>query len=172
MKAIVLVGFMGSGKTEVGKILAERLGVPFLDLDREIERLEGKSVGQIFSEMGEAHFRKREREVLQTLTGGNMVLAIGGGAFTADDNIALINAKATTVWLNCPLAVCMERCARKPGQRPIFSEPEEMARIFEHRKRFYGKAHFTVDSGTGEPEDVAERILELPGIKPAQDQTS
>ena len=159
---------MSSGKTAVGRILADRLGVPFVDLDQEIERLEGKPVNDIFTEQGEMHFRKREREVLLSLAGGNLVLAVGGGAYTSDDNIALINSRARTVWLECPLAVCLERAATTPGQRPLFSDPEEMARLFKHRMRFYERAHLKVDSGDGSPEEIAERIISALQLDPAE----
>lgn len=166
MKSIALVGFMGSGKTVVGEILAKKLEVPFLDLDQEIENLEGKSVGKIFSDSGEAYFRRREREVLRSLSGGNMVLAVGGGAYTSDDNIAMINSRATVIWLDCPLPVCLERCSKVPGQRPLFSDPQEMARIYEHRKRFYKKAHIKIDSSGHSPEELADKIIELLELSP------
>ena len=159
MKPIVLVGFMGCGKSETGAVLAERLGLPLLDLDKEIERIEGKSVGRIFSEEGEMHFRQREREVLHRLKEGEMVMAIGGGAYTSDDNIALINSVATAVWLDCPIEICLERCARKPGIRPLFSDAEEMVRLFEHRKRYYKRAAQRIDCRDKTPEQIADEII-------------
>jgi shikimate kinase len=165
MKAVVLVGFMGAGKTVVGMALSAKLGVPMIDLDREIERIEGKTIGRIFAESGEGHFRRLEREVLQTLRGGDMVLAIGGGAFTTDDNIALINSSAESVWLDCPLPVCLARCTQTPGVRPLFSDPEEAAALYKHRRRYYKRAKHRVDSGTGTPEIVADRIIESLGLE-------
>jgi shikimate kinase len=94
------------------------------------------------------------------------VLAVGGGAFTTDDNIALINTIADSVWLDCPLPVCLERCAHTPGVRPLFSDPEEAAALYNHRKRFYKRARYNVDSGSGTPEIVAQRIIELLGLEP------
>jgi shikimate kinase len=88
MKTIVLVGFMGSGKTAVGGELSARLGLPLVDLDQEIERLEGMPIADLFMEKGERYFRTREREVLQSLRGGDQVLSIGGGTYTSDDNIS------------------------------------------------------------------------------------
>ena len=166
MKSVVLVGFMGAGKTETGRVLSARLGVPLIDLDKEIERIEGKTVARIFSELGEGHFRRLEREVLQNLREGNRVLAVGGGAFTTDDNIALINTIADSVWLDCPLPVCLERCARTPGVRPLFSDPEEATALYNHRKRFYKRASYRVDSSSGTSEIVAQRIIELLGLEP------
>jgi len=165
MKAIVLVGFMGCGKTAVGRLLAERLEVPFVDLDDELERLEGKPIGRIFAEDGEAYFRRREREVLRSLAGGDLVLAVGGGAFTVDDNIAVINTNSVSVWLDCPLAICLARAARSPARRPLFSDAEEMAVLFRHRLRFYKRAHHRVDSGSGEPKEVAEAIFRELGLE-------
>ena len=165
MKAIVLVGFMGCGKTAVGRLLAGRLDVPFVDLDDELERLEGKPIGRIFAEDGEVYFRRREREVLGALAGGDLVLAVGGGAFTVDDNIALINNTSGWVWLASPLAICLARGARSPAQRPLFSDAEEMAVLFRHRRRFYKRAHHRVDSGSGEPQDIAEAIFGELGLE-------
>jgi shikimate kinase len=166
MKALVLVGFMGAGKTEVGRVLAERLGVRFVDLDLEIERLEGKPVGRIFADEGEAYFRSREREVLQSLSGGDMVLSVGGGAYTTDDNISLISSMATAVWLDCPIEICLERCSRTPANRPLFSNPEEMKRLYKHRQRFYRRAQYRVDASSYIPDEVAEEII---GILEAPD---
>ena len=164
MKPIVLVGFMGCGKSDTGAVLAEKLALPLVDLDEEIERLEGKSVGRIFSEEGEKHFRMREREVLHRLEEGEMVMAVGGGAYTSDDNIALINSIATAVWLDCPIEICLERCARKPGVRPLFSDAEEMVRLFEHRKRYYKRAALRVDCRNKTPEQIADEIIAAFGL--------
>lgn len=160
MKSIVLVGFMGSGKTEVGRALAVKLNVPFFDLDEEIEKADGRTVGRIFAEDGEAFFRRKEREVLQSLRGGYKVLAVGGGAYTSDDNIHLINSMATAVWLECPIEICLERCARSPALRPLFSDPEEFARLYKHRKRFYARAHVRIKGTIESPEQLAGRIVE------------
>ncbi|HUX06612.1 MAG TPA: shikimate kinase [Acidobacteriota bacterium] len=165
MKAIVLVGFMGAGKTEVGKALSKKLGLPLIDLDKEIERLEGKTVGRIFSEEGEDHFRRREREVLQSLKGGDMVLSVGGGAFTTDENIALINSIADSVWIDCPLEICLEHCARTPGIRPLFSDPIEMASLYKHRKRFYKRAKCRVECSTDTPAEIADKVIEALGLE-------
>jgi len=156
---------MGAGKTEVGKVLSEKLGLPLIDLDKEIERLEGKTVGRVFSEEGEDHFRRREREVLHSLKSGDMVLSVGGGAFTTDENIAIINSFTDSVWVDCPLEICLERCARTPGVRPLFSDPMELARLYKHRKRFYKRAKYRVDCSTGTPEEVAGKVIEALGLE-------
>ncbi len=166
MKSIALVGFMGSGKTAAGRALAEKLGVPFIDLDEEIEKMEGRSVGRIFAEDGEDYFRRWEREVLRAHLGGDQVLAVGGGAYTSDDNIALINARATAVWLKCPLEVCRKRCSASPALRPLFADPEDFARLYKHRRRFYSRAHHRIDCSESSPEEVAGRIIETLRLRP------
>lgn len=150
---------MGAGKTVVGRALAQRLDFPFFDLDQEIERAEGKSVTQIFTDHGESYFRRREWEVLQTLHEGEMVLAVGGGAYTIDDNVNLINSRSTSIWLQCPIEVCLERCAATMNTRPLFSDPEEWTRLYQHRKKYYKRAKYHVDSGSGTPEEIADRII-------------
>lgn len=165
MKAISLVGFMGAGKSAVGRALAKMINQPFLDLDEEIERLEGKSIFRIFSENGESYFRTKEREILKGLEKGDLVLAVGGGAFTSDDNINIINSRSQSVWLKCPIQICIERCAKKPGERPLFSDPIEMARLHSHRVKYYKKAKYTVDSESASPEEVALQIISLLGIE-------
>lgn len=161
MTSISLIGFMGAGKTVVGKALAQKLELPFYDLDHEIERVEGKSVSKIFTDHGEGYFRRREWEVLQTLHEGEMVLAVGGGAYTIDDNINLINARSTSIWLQCPIELCLERCAATAHTRPLFSDPIEWTRLYKHRLKYYKRAKHCVDSGTGTPEEIADKIIEI-----------
>lgn len=165
MRSICLVGFMGAGKSAVGAALAERLAIPMVDLDQEIERLEGMSVYRIFAEKGEAYFRRREWEVLKSLGDSGMILSLGGGAFTIDDNIDLVNARSESVWLQCPIEICIQRCAVNAQERPLFRDPEELARLYEHRKKYYKRARHHVDSGSGTPAEIAERVLRAIGVE-------
>ena len=161
MKSISLIGFMGAGKTVVGQALSERLDLPFLDLDQEIERIEGKSVYRIFAEEGEGYFRRREWEVLQNLHEGDLILSVGGGAFTIDDNINLINSRSFSVWLDCPIEVCIRRCAATAHERPLFSDPFELAKLYKHRLKYYKKAHYRIDSRSDSPSEIANRIIQI-----------
>jgi shikimate kinase len=165
MKSISLIGFMGTGKSSVGRALAEKLNQPFLDLDDEIQRSEGKSIFRIFAENGERYFRTKEREILNNLSAGDLILSVGGGAFTSDDNINIINSRSRSVWLKCPIQVCIERCAKKPGERPMFSDPIEMARLYDHRAKYYKRAKYQVDSERGTPEEIADNIIEMLGLE-------
>lgn len=158
---------MGAGKSAVGKVLAERLAMPMVDLDAEIERLEGMSVYRIFAEKGEAYFRRREWEVLKSLGDNGMILSLGGGAFTIDDNINLVNSRSESVWLQCPIEICIQRCAAGAQDRPLFSDPEELARLYEHRKKYYKRARHHIDSGAGTPAEIAERVIQALGIEAA-----
>ncbi|MBB5729511.1 shikimate kinase [Sphingomonas prati] len=119
---IVLVGLMGVGKTTIGRRLAARLRLGFVDTDREIERASGMSIPEIFARFGEAHFRDGERRVIRRLLQGRrVVLATGGGAFMDEETRALILARATAVWLDADLDVLAERVSRRQGTRPLLT---------------------------------------------------
>ena len=121
-RTIVLVGLMGVGKTTIGRRLAARLRLAFVDTDREIERAAGLSVAEIFERFGEAHFRDGERRVIQRLLAGRRtVLATGGGAFMNETTRALILGRATAIWLDADLDVLAERVARRSGTRPLLT---------------------------------------------------
>lgn len=118
-RCIVLVGLMGAGKTTVGRRLAKRLALPFLDSDEEIERAADHSVSEIFDRFGEASFRDGERRVLRRLVGGPpKVIATGGGAFMDPETRGLILDHAIAVWLCAPVETLAERATRRP-QRPL-----------------------------------------------------
>lgn len=168
MDAVCLVGFMGAGKTAVGRALADRLGWPLYDLDEEIETREGRSVYEIFAESGESYFRQKEREVLGQLAGGNMVLSVGGGAFTVDDNINLINKISSSVWLRCPIEICLQRLSSSAIKRPLFSDPTQMANLYQHRLKYYKRANHHVDGDKGTPAEIASEIMELLDLKAEQ----
>lgn len=118
-RPIVLVGLMGVGKTTVGRRLATRLGLPFVDADEEIEAAAGMTVSEIFERFGEPYFRDGERRVIARLVDGNpKIIATGGGAFMNDETRALILERATTVWLKADLDVLVERVRRR-STRPL-----------------------------------------------------
>jgi shikimate kinase len=146
---IVVVGLMGAGKTSVGRRLAEKLSIPFVDADHEIEAAAGKSIPEIFADHGEAYFREGERRVIQRLIGnGAQVLATGGGAYMNDETRARIQEHGVTVWLKAPLPLLMKRVMKRQG-RPLLQndDPEAVMRgLIEKRYPVYGLADVTVES--------------------------
>ena len=164
--AIYLVGFMGSGKTTVGRLLADRLGWSFVDLDAEIEAEQGLSIAEIFERSGEAHFRSLETEALRkrvrmAQTGRPMVIALGGGAFAQPVNIELIEHNGVSVWLDCPLAEAWQRVGSN-SERPLAKDHQQFAALYAARCVCYARANFRVEAGGEDPENVVEAVLALP----------
>jgi shikimate kinase len=148
-RSIVLIGLMGAGKTAVGRRLASRLDLPFVDADAEIEVAAGASISEIFAEHGESYFRQGERKVIaRLLQGGPQVLATGGGAYMNDDTRASIKARGLSVWLKADLKVLLKRVGRRDN-RPLIAgdNPEKvMKRLIEQRYPIYAGADVTVES--------------------------
>lgn len=157
---IFLVGFMGAGKTTVGKALAQRLGWEFWDLDEKIKAGAGKSVATIFAELGESAFRAYETEAIKACRGQiESVIALGGGAYVSAGNRSIIRAIGSAIWLDCPLDTCLARIGRETG-RPLLGSEAEMSALLEKRRSAYGEADHIVDAGVGEPDEIAARIIE------------
>src|SRR5262249_27347123 len=135
MKRIFVVGFMGAGKSTVGRALAQRLGWPFVDLDDEIEAAEGARVSDIFARRGGPEFRRIETEVLRRLLAStdSAVIALGGGAFTISANRELIRGHGPTIWLDCAFDVVQRRVAQF-RHRPLARDPERFAALYEARR--------------------------------------
>ncbi len=154
-RSVVLVGLMGAGKTSIGKRLAVRLGLPFIDADTAIEEAAGCSIADVFSQYGEDAFRDLERRViLRLLSGPAVVLATGGGAFMDPDTRAAIRARAVSVWLRCALPVLLHRVAGRT-HRPLLNagEPAEiLARLMALRHPVYAEADIIVDCSREPPE--------------------
>lgn len=148
-RPIVLVGLMGAGKTSVGRRLAEKLEIPFVDADHEIEEAAGKTIAEIFADHGESYFREGERRVIQRLIGnGAQVLATGGGAYMNDETRARIQEQGVSVWLKAPLALLMKRVLKRQD-RPLLKtdDPEAvMKALIDKRYPVYGLADVTVES--------------------------
>lgn len=148
-RSIVLIGLMGAGKTAVGRRLANRLDLPFIDADTEIEVAAGASISEIFAEHGEAYFRQGERKVIaRLLENGPQVLATGGGAYMNPDTRAHIKAHGLSVWLKADIKVLMKRVGRRDN-RPLLAagEPEKvMKKLMEERYPVYAEADVTVES--------------------------
>ncbi len=161
-KVIYLVGFMGSGKSTVGKLLAKELGWPFIDLDETIEAAEKRTIRQIFEQEGEALFRALEYAVLTEASKTEpAVIALGGGTFAQRPNLDFIrNSGGVTVWLDCSLAELRRRC-QTVNNRPLFRDPESFAQLFDNRLPFYQLAQHRVSTDRRSPREVVEQILRL-----------
>lgn len=161
-KLIYLLGFMGSGKTTVGALLARELGWPFIDLDTTLEAGQGMTVREIFEQEGEAFFREVERAALREASRSQpAVIALGGGTFVQPLNLEFIRATGgATVWLDCPLEELHRRC-QGMVTRPLFRDLEDFRRLYEQRLPFYRQAEFSVSTGARAPEEVVEQILQL-----------
>ena len=157
---IFLVGFMGSGKTSVGRRLAERLGFPFVDLDEEIERTSGKTIRALFEESGEAAFREREAAFLEgTASLPAAVVATGGGCFAQEGNRRVIARLGSSVFLDVPFETVRARLAGKTD-RPLFRSPEQLEQLFAQRAPFYRMASVPVGlSGSETVDEIADRVL-------------
>ncbi len=145
---IVLVGLMGAGKTSVGRRLAEKLDIPFVDADHEIESAAGKSIAEIFADHGEDYFREGERRVIaRLLENGKQVLATGGGAYMNEETRKRINAHGISIWLKADLELLMKRVSKR-NDRPLLRENPEavMRNLMEKRYPTYGEANITVES--------------------------
>ncbi|MGP1284096.1 MAG: shikimate kinase [Parasphingopyxis sp.] len=162
-KPVVLVGLMGVGKSTIGRRLANRLGLPFVDSDDEIEAAAGMKVGELFENYGEDYFRDGERRVIARLIDGSLkVIATGGGAFVNPETRALILREATAVWLDADIDVLAERVSRR-DTRPLVrdSDPKRvLTELAARRNRYYSQAPIHVHSGEGAHEDTVDRILE------------
>jgi shikimate kinase len=161
-QTLVLVGMMGCGKTTVGRRLAARLGLDFIDTDAEIEKAAGLSVSDIFELYGEDEFRDGERRVIQRLLDGSpKVLATGGGAFINDETRALILDQAIAIWLRADLDTLVERTARR-NTRPLLRKgnPKQiLAKLLNERQPKYQQAQIHIRTGAGPHETVVKSIV-------------
>jgi shikimate kinase len=162
-RAVFLVGFMGAGKTTVGRALSRRLGFPFEDLDDRIELREGKTIGRIFRESGEAEFRKAEtaalRELLGEIHSSWRVVALGGGAFVQPVNAGLIEkAEMHSVFLDAPVEELLRRCEDAPNTRPLRQDLKQFRELYEKRRRSYMKAAVRIETNGKDVEAIAAEV--------------
>lgn len=154
-----LTGFMGSGKSTVGRLLARGLVWNFLDLDGVIERHEGRNVARIFAAGGQEAFRDAERHVLRQVVGKpQTVVALGGGTLIDPANRDLSRVHAVLVWLRCPLDVLEKRCGESDAARPLWGDRDALERRYAERLAGYESADLIVDA-TGDPAAVAEEVV-------------
>lgn len=162
-RSIVLVGLMGCGKSSVGRRLAARIGLPFVDADHEIERAAGKTIPEIFEDYGEAHFRDREHKIVaRLLQDGPQVLATGGGAYMRADTRDAIRKAGISVWLRAELPILMRRVMRR-SDRPMLktADPEAtMQQLMDARYPVYAEADVTVESRDVTHEVVVGEIID------------
>jgi shikimate kinase len=170
-RALLLIGFMGAGKSSVGAALAAQLGWAFEDLDRRIEKWHGRKISEIFRESGEAEFRKLESAALQELLHGlqgedGKVIALGGGAFTQESNAELIRSTGIrTVFLDASIDELWQRCkaqsAREGIERPLLLSRENFQLLYEQRRPHYLKASLRHETSGKTVEQIAAELMEV-----------
>lgn len=163
---IYLVGFMGSGKSTVGRALARHLGWRFADLDDDIESRERLTIPEIFDQRGEAEFRRLEHDALafrirDIARGVPWVLALGGGCFAQVQNLDLIQNHGISIWLDAPLEIVRARIAHST-QRPLARDPGKFEELFEVRRPAYEKADYRIGVGHEGSQGAIDEILKLP----------
>jgi shikimate kinase len=168
VRRIVLTGFMGAGKSTIGRMLAQSLGWDFVDTDAVIESRTGMTIARIFAEQGEDAFRALEAEaVREQARVEHVVLALGGGAVEFETTReALVGlGDACVVFLDAPLEVMVARCLEQPGaaERPVLRDRERLTERLAARLPHYRRAHLTVGTADLTPDAVAEAILEAMG---------
>lgn len=161
-KVIYLLGFMGSGKSTVGQLLADALGWPFIDLDTLIEAGQGYTIRQIFENSGEPFFRQIERAALAEASKAEpAVIALGGGTYAQPPNVLLIReAGGATVWLDCPPELLRARCEGLQN-RPLFRDEQSFMQLLMERLPYYRLADFRISTEGRKPQEVVEQILSL-----------
>lgn len=166
-RSVVLIGMMGVGKSSIGRRLAGRFGIPFVDADAEIEKAAGMTIADIFAHRGEVDFRSGEARVIaRLLEGGPQVLAAGGGAFMNAGTRAAIRAKGVSVWLKADLDVLLRRISKRRNERPLLQtgDPEDTLRaLLVEREPIYAQADVTVYSRDVAHDSIVADIISALG---------
>lgn len=160
MKSIYITGYMGAGKTTVGKVLAEKTGLPVYDTDEEIIKAEQRPIADIFARDGEAHFRKLEREMLAALPAEDCIITTGGGIILMEENRRLMQKQGWWVFLECSLEEIADRL-KDDETRPLLSgsRKKELASIYASRLPYYREAGITIQTSGITPEETAYEII-------------
>lgn len=163
---LYLVGFMGCGKSTVGRIVADELGWNFIDLDERIEKATSTAIADLFESRGEAAFREIEREHLREVVkaverGVPSVVSLGGGTFADETNFQLLENNGVSIWMDCSLEILERRVARH-SHRPLARDPERFRDLFEKRRPAYARADFRIEVSDADARDHALAILRLP----------
>ena len=160
---VILTGFMGTGKTSLGKLLATRLGRPFVDIDKKIEDETQLSIPQIFEQFGEAHFRELEKAAVKELSERRgLVIATGGGTVKDEENINLLKNSGIIICLTTKPEEILNRTARR-GERPVLDgggneRLETIKKLLAERKKFYDRADYQVDTTDWSPIQIVDNI--------------
>lgn len=161
---LYLTGFMGAGKSTIGKMLAQRIGYRFYDTDHLVMRGFGKPVSRIFEENGEESFRKAEMLVLKELAGrSKVVVSTGGGTLVRDEPFRLARETGMLIYLRAPVSDLYERVIFSPKDRPVVDVPEDERLFherFEERRQYYERSDLTVDTINRKPDDVVREIID------------
>lgn len=163
---IYLVGFMGSGKTTIGRSLAWELGWNFFDIDEEIEATQNKSILEIFDTLGEREFRRIESDILRghvkaVERGRPSVVALGGGAFVQEENLQMLENNGISIWLDCPLDIVRARVANA-SNRPLARDLRQMELLYNQRRPVYARSDFRIEIQGNDASEVVASILQLP----------
>jgi shikimate kinase len=163
LRRLILTGFMGAGKSTIGRLLATRLGWNFLDLDQHLELRAGATIPDLFSRHGEAHFRRLESTALASALGqSNVILALGGGTPESLTNRLLIEQTpfTATIFLDAPFDVLFDRCMLQEIARPVLADPAAAQLRFEHRRPLYRRmARLTIDTASLTSNQTVDAIL-------------
>jgi shikimate kinase len=162
-RVVFLVGFMGAGKTTVGRALAERLGWAFEDLDDRIELLQRRSIAEIFRQSGEAEFRRAETAALRQLVSEQdsspRIVALGGGAFVQTENVALLDRKKVpVVFLDGTAEELFRRCEMEARERPLKGNNAEFCELYHQRRPYYLKAAWRIDTVGKDQQTIAAEV--------------
>ncbi|MBC6974445.1 shikimate kinase [Bacillus sp. Xin] len=160
MKSIYLTGYMGAGKTTIGRVLSERLHIPVVDTDQKIEEKQGKLIRDIFAEEGENTFRQYESEMLCSLPTSNLIITTGGGIVERAENRQWMKENGTVVYLYCDPYVVAERL-REDMTRPLFQKEniEAFVEKFENRRAYYEEAYIYIDTTNKNVEEIVKELL-------------
>lgn len=165
---ISLIGYMGSGKSHISKILSDKINFKLIDLDKEISWRNKLTISEIFEKKGEIYFRKLERETLEEIlaTQENIVLSLGGGTPVYYNNMEIINHNSKSIFLRASISTLIERLSKQKEKRPLIAKitdedlPEFIAKHLFERNIFYSKAQFSISTDNKTPEDIVKEITE------------
>lgn len=163
MKNIVLIGFMGTGKTTIGRLLASRLGCPFIDSDKKVEYENNMTIREIFERHGEGYFRQKEKDVIAKIARyNNVVIATGGGVVLSTENMRRLKKKGIIIALTASSNIILERTKRRTTRPLLLENPNQeqtVDKLLSERGELYQNADFHIDTSTNSPQHVITEIM-------------